>query len=160
MGATAVPDRYELMAQVRGAAGGGAGASVVGTPDQLVAMVRNLQQVTGGFGTVLGFAHDWANREATLRSWELFARYVIPELNGYTANQKVSAEFLAAHQAELMKGRAESIRATVKGNEKAQAALEVTMKGIAAAQNQAGGFRPGSLPPMDEGKKEKVGSDD
>jgi hypothetical protein len=30
---------------------------------------------------------------------------------------------------------------------------------MAAAQNQAGGFRPGSLPPMEE-KKEKVGSDD
>jgi limonene 1,2-monooxygenase len=159
LGAAPVPDRYELMAQVRGAGGGGAGASVVGTPDQLVAMVKNLQTLTGGFGTVLGFAHDWANREATLRSWELFARYVIPELNGYTVNQKVSAEFLAAHQAELMKGRAESIRATIKDNAKAQAALEVTMKAIAGAQQQAGGFRPGSLPPMEE-KKEKVGSDD
>ena len=160
LGAVAVPDRYELMAQVRGAGGGGAGASVVGTPDQLVAMVKNLQQITGGFGTVLGFAHDWANREATLRSWELFARYVIPELNSYTTNQKVSAEFLAAHQAELMKGRAESIRATVKGNAKAQAALDVSMKAMAAGQQQAGGFRPGSLPPMEEMKKEKVGSDD
>ena len=133
-------------------------ASVVGTPDQLVAMVRNLQQVTGGFGTVLGFVHDWANREATLRSWELFARYVVPELNGYTVNQKISADFLADHKPELAKGRAESIRATVKDNAKAQAALEVTMKGLAAAQ-QSGGFRPGSLPDMDE-KKEKVGSDD
>ena len=37
---------------------------------------------TGGFGVVLGFAHDWANREATFRSWDLFARYVIPEING------------------------------------------------------------------------------
>ena len=45
--------------------------------------IRNLQEVTGGFGVVLGFAHDWASREATLRSWELFARYVVPELNGY-----------------------------------------------------------------------------
>ena len=47
--------------------------------------IRHLQEITGGFGVVLGFAHDWANREATLRSWELVARYVIPELNGYTS---------------------------------------------------------------------------
>ena len=31
---------------------------------------------------MLGFAHDWANREATLRSWDMVARYVIPALNG------------------------------------------------------------------------------
>ena len=41
------------------------------------------RSVTGGFGVVLGFAHDWANREATMRSWELVARYVVPEVNGY-----------------------------------------------------------------------------
>ena len=54
----------------------------------MVTAIRNLQEVTGGFGVVLGFAHDWANREATLRSWELFARFVVPELNGYTRNQQ------------------------------------------------------------------------
>jgi len=47
-------------------------------------MIRSLQETTGGFGTVLGFCHDWADREATLRSWELFARYVIPEIHGTT----------------------------------------------------------------------------
>ena len=46
--------------------------------------IRHLQEITGGFGVVLGFAHDWANREATLRSWDLLARYVIPEINGST----------------------------------------------------------------------------
>ena len=60
----------------------GAGTAVIGTPDDMVAMIRTLQETTGGFGVVLGFAHDWANREATLRSWELFARYVIPEITG------------------------------------------------------------------------------
>ena len=35
---------------------------------------------------MLGFCHDWADREATLRSWDLFARYVIPELHGATRN--------------------------------------------------------------------------
>ena len=67
-----------MLAQVvgRGAFGAGGGSAVIGTPDELVTTIRSLQEVVGGFGVVLGFAHDWANREATLRSWDLFARYV------------------------------------------------------------------------------------
>src|SRR5882757_8903536 len=38
-------------------------ASVIGTPDDLVKSIRELMQLSGGFGTVIGFAHDWANRE-------------------------------------------------------------------------------------------------
>ena len=143
-GAVRVEDKQALLAQVNGG-GSGVGSAVIGTPDELVTMIRNLQQVTGGFGVVLGFAHDWANREATLRSWELFARYVIPELNGYTRNQKASADYLAEHQQELMTGRVASIKATVQGNEKAQAALAVTLRQLAKAP-QGGGFRPGAIP--------------
>ena len=35
--------------------------NVVGTPDDLVARIRELQELTGGFGAVIGFVHDWAN---------------------------------------------------------------------------------------------------
>jgi limonene 1,2-monooxygenase len=140
-GSVRVEDRWELLRQVNGQ-GSGVGSAVIGTPDELVATIRNLQEVTGGFGVVLGFAHDWANTEATLRSWELFARYVVPELNGYTRNQKSSADYLAAHNRELMAGRAEAIKATVKGDQKAEAALETTIAKMAAAP-QGGGWRPG-----------------
>ncbi len=58
-------------------------AAVIGTPDELVAKIRELQELTGGFGTVIGFIHDWANPEATARSWDLLARYVVPEVNGF-----------------------------------------------------------------------------
>jgi len=147
LGATRVDDKHELLGQVAGR-GSGVGSAVIGTPDEMVKMIRNLQEVTGGFGVVLGFAHDWANREATLRSWELFARYVIPELNGYTRNLKVSADYLADHQQELMTGRAESIRAAVVGNKKAEEAMAITARNMAKAP-QGGGFRPG-LAPMTE----------
>ena len=60
-------------------------SAVVGTPEDLVAAIRQVAEVTGGFGKVIGFAHDWANREDTLRSWDLVARYVIPEVNGLIA---------------------------------------------------------------------------
>jgi limonene 1,2-monooxygenase len=140
-GSVRVEDRWELLAQVNGQ-GSGVGSAVIGTPDELVAAIRNLQEVTGGFGVVLGFAHDWANPEATLRSWDLFARYVVPELNGYTRNQKISADYLAAHNRELMAERAEAIKATVKGDQKAEEALKTTIAKMAAAP-QGGGWRPG-----------------
>ncbi|MEM7016507.1 MAG: LLM class flavin-dependent oxidoreductase, partial [Pseudomonadota bacterium] len=56
------------------------GASVIGTPDDLVKAIREMKTLTGGFGTVIGFAHDWANPEAQRRSWDMVARYVIPEV--------------------------------------------------------------------------------
>ena len=84
-GAMHVDDPWDLLDRTTAGGAEGAGAAVVGTPDDLVAAIRHLHEITGGFGVVLGFAHDWADREATLRSWDLVARYVVPEINGYTA---------------------------------------------------------------------------
>jgi limonene 1,2-monooxygenase len=126
-GATRVEDQGELLAQATGKQGAGLGTTVIGTPDELVKTIRGLQELTGGFGVVLGLAHDWANREATLRSWELFARYVVPELNDYTRNQKASAEHMAQHREELIGGLIRSVKATLEGNERAQEAFAVTM---------------------------------
>ena len=43
---------------------------------------RLLEYSKGGFGGILFRAHEWANREQTLRSFELFARYVMPHFQG------------------------------------------------------------------------------
>lgn len=58
-------------------------AAIVGTPDDMIAALHRLQDVTGGFGGFLVLAGDWADREATLRSYELIGRYVIPEFRGH-----------------------------------------------------------------------------
>jgi limonene 1,2-monooxygenase len=141
-GAKRVDDPDELLGQIAGRGAEGTGAAVVGTPDEMVTAIRKLQEVTGGFGTVLGFAHDWANREATLRSWELFARYVIPEINGTSANQRNSAQFLIDHQKELMAGAGAAIMAKIQGNERAAAAMAVTMRQAQAGQQGDAAFRP------------------
>ena len=143
-GSEHVEDRWELLQQV-GGSGSGVGSAVIGTPDELVTAIRQLQEITGGFGVVLGFAHDWANREATLRSWELFARYVVPELNGYTRNQKASANYLAEHKDALMAGRMQAIKAMIKGDDKAEAAMAATVRQLKAKSAQPA-FRPGDVP--------------
>jgi limonene 1,2-monooxygenase len=146
-GATHVDDADELMAQTAGRGADGTGVAVVGTPDELVKAIRNLQSVTGGFGVVLGFAHDWANHEATLRSWELFARFVAPELNGYTRNQQASADYLHENKAELMAGASAAVIAKIQGDPRAAAAMAVTMQQM-KDQAQGGGWRPS--PPQAE----------
>ncbi len=37
--------------------------AAIGTPDDLVKTIKNVIEVSGGFGTVIGFVHDWANPE-------------------------------------------------------------------------------------------------
>jgi limonene 1,2-monooxygenase len=56
--------------------------SIVGTPDDMIAALDRLTEATGGFGGFLVLANDWANRERTLNSYELIARYVIPHFTG------------------------------------------------------------------------------
>ena len=59
--------------------------ATIGTPDDLVERIKSVLDISGGFGTVVGFVHDWANPENTMRSWDMVARYVVPEINGYLA---------------------------------------------------------------------------
>src|SRR5438067_6112167 len=37
--------------------------ATIGTPDDLVARIRSVLEISGGFGTVEGLVHDWANPE-------------------------------------------------------------------------------------------------
>jgi len=72
----------------------GVGNAVIGTPDDLINKIQEMINVTGGFGAVIGFAHDWANRENTKKSWDLVARYVIPEINSMLVDYRDSIEFV------------------------------------------------------------------
>lgn len=144
-GAEHVDDKWDLLERTTGGGATGAGTSVIGTPDQLVTAIRKLQEVTGGFGVVMGFAHDWANRENTLRSWDLFARYVIPELRGMTVGLRESQAYLHANRAELMGGAGRAIMAKVMENERAAAAMQITVGRAKkrAASGEQSEFRPG-----------------
>ena len=63
------------------------GGVIIGTPDDAIARIRELQEASGGFGGILGLAHEWASREKTVRSYELFARYVAPQFQTVSAQQ-------------------------------------------------------------------------
>jgi limonene 1,2-monooxygenase len=148
-GALHVDDPWDLLDQVAAQGGASGGAAVVGTPDDLVRSIRNLQQVTGGFGVVLGFAHDWADREATQRSWELVARYVIPELQGTIRPMQASADWVTANKAELIAGAGKAVMSKIMSHAGAAQAMATTMANMAKAAEAKPGqgdttFRPGA----------------
>ncbi|MGH7094085.1 MAG: hypothetical protein ACREFB_11190, partial [Stellaceae bacterium] len=100
-------------------------AATIGTPDDLVARLKQVIEMSGGFGTVVGFVHDWANPENTVRSWDMVARYVVPEINGYLAKLRESREFVATNRGVFDRAK-EAIMAKISENEAARAALAVT----------------------------------
>jgi limonene 1,2-monooxygenase len=111
---------------------------VIGTPDDLVAAIRQLREISGGFGTVIGFAHDWANRENTLRSWDLVARHVIPEVNGLLEGYRTSRQYVVEHR-ESFERAGQAVMQKIMGNERAAAALQETMRAQTAT---TGGHTP------------------
>ncbi len=78
------------------------GFAVIGTPDDAVAQVRRLAEQSKGFGTFLLMAHEWADRPQTLRSYELFSRYVMPEVDGTAATLAASRDWAAENRPEFI----------------------------------------------------------
>ena len=78
------------------------GRAVIGTPDDAIAMIEKLEKQSGGFGCILLLAHNWANFDATKRSYELFARHVLPHFNGSNLAREASLNWVRDHGAELM----------------------------------------------------------
>jgi limonene 1,2-monooxygenase len=152
-GAQWVDSAEELFSQVASGGAEGGGAAVVGTPDDLIEAIINLQDITGGFGVVLGFAHDWADPEATRRSWDLVARYVVPAVNGHLRSQIASADWVAERKSTLMAGASAAVMSKIMGDEKAAAAMATTMQQMAARAAKEENdpvFRPGGgLPTAD-----------
>jgi limonene 1,2-monooxygenase len=78
-----------------------AGAIVVGTPADAVKQIEKLRAKQGEFGCFLQLAHNWADWEATKKSYELYARYVVPHNRQANRHRVESLEWTTAHNQEL-----------------------------------------------------------
>src|SRR5690348_936902 len=105
--------------------------ATIGTPDDLVQRIKSVLAVSGGFGTVVGFVHDWANPENTMRIWDMVARYVVPEINGYLEGLRGSQKFVIENRA-VFERAGQAVMAKILENEKAVAALPLTGPGRVA----------------------------
>ena len=69
------------------------GRWIIGTPDDCIESIHRLAERSGGFGGFLVMAHDWAPREKVLHSYELLARYVMPQFQGTLGGLQVSNQW-------------------------------------------------------------------
>ena len=74
------------------------GFAVIGTVDDAIAQLERLQTQSGGFGCFLQMAHEWADREATMKSYELIARYVMPRFQGALEGTVTSRDWAAENR--------------------------------------------------------------
>ena len=88
-----------------------ASTTLVGSPETLYEGINRLLAFTGGgAGAVLFRAHDWADREATLRSYELFARWVMPRFQGSAQAPIDSREWVSANRAGIFQPRINALQ--------------------------------------------------
>lgn len=97
-------------------------AIVIGTPDDLIDSIRKMYELTGGFGTVIGFVHDWCTPEQNFRSWDRVARYVVPEINGYLNAYRASQRDVIENR-DVFDRAGEAVVSKIMENDKAVAAL-------------------------------------
>lgn len=101
------------------------GLGSIGTADMAVEQIERLNKQSGGFGCYMLLAHDWANPEATHRSYEIIARSVMPHFQGQsfsTLNAKERARAGREHLAER------NMQAVVEMTEKHAAELKALGK--------------------------------
>jgi limonene 1,2-monooxygenase len=77
------------------------GLGSIGTAEDAVEQIERLQKQSGGFGCYLTLCHEWANPEATRRSYELIAQNVFPHFQGQAYSTLAAKERARAGRAHL-----------------------------------------------------------
>ena len=83
---------------------------IVGTPDDCIAGIERLQEMSGGFGSFMVRVDDWAPREKLLHSYELLARYVMPRFQGSLIGIQTSQKWASGIKETLVERRREAIQ--------------------------------------------------
>ena len=82
---------------------------IVGDPEDCIEGINKLAEESGGFGGFMVQTIDWAPREKMLKSYELIARYVMPEFQGSTLSIKASQKWARERVETLLERRVKAI---------------------------------------------------
>jgi limonene 1,2-monooxygenase len=99
----------------------GEGAWCIGTPDDLVEAIHRLDDMSGGFGTLILLATEVGTREQVMHSYELIARYVMPRFQGSLDSLNMSQDFFRGVREELADQRERALSLAGTDYEKARA---------------------------------------
>ena len=112
---------------------------VCGTPDDAIALIERLQQKQGAFGAFLHQAHNWADFAATKRSYELYARYVMPHFSQLNRSRAASYQWCGDNRDEFSAKRNAAAKAMFDKHEAEQREKrELAETGAAIARPQRG----------------------
>jgi limonene 1,2-monooxygenase len=89
------------------------GFAVIGTVDDAIAQIERLVAQSGGFGTFLTMAQEWADRPAMWRSYELMARYVFPHFQGSADTTTASRDWAAENRPEFINAATTAVMTAV-----------------------------------------------
>src|SRR6266567_65226 len=85
--------------------------TLVGSPETAIRVIERLLAASeGGFGGMMFRAHEWANREQTMKSYELFARYVMPHFQGSAAPLVQSNRWIRDNRRRVLGNNVEAVR--------------------------------------------------
>lgn len=88
-----------------------AGTTLVGSPETVARGIEKLVEASdGGFGGFMFRANDWANREQTWRSYELFARWVMPRFQQSLETVRGSYEWAVANRKTVFSPNVDALR--------------------------------------------------
>lgn len=97
------------------------GFAVIGTVDDAIAQIERLVEQSGGFGTFLNMAHEWAPTAATRHSYELMARYVFPRFQGSAVSTERSRDWAAENRPEFINAATAAIMTAVQSHHQEKA---------------------------------------
>jgi limonene 1,2-monooxygenase len=78
------------------------GLAVIGTPDDAIAQLERLEAQSGGYGCFLFMDHNWADWPRKQRSYELFARHVMPRFQRLNEPRVASMRWAAENRTTFM----------------------------------------------------------
>ena len=96
--------------------------AVIGTPDDAIAQLTRLYDKQGDFGCFLHLAHNWATFENTKKSYELFARYVMPHFKNSNASRTASFNWAKANGENFIGKMQKAAEEMIERHENEQAA--------------------------------------
>ena len=108
------------------------GFAVIGTPDDCCELIHRLQEQSGGFGAFLVMANDWADREQTMKSYELMAKYVFPEFQGSAERAVRSNQWCQENYTEFLGTAGDAVLSAIEDHRKEQEALGRSIQSEAA----------------------------
>lgn len=87
-----------------------AGTTLVGSPETVTRGIESLLEKSGGFGGFLFRANDWANRQQTWNSYELFARWVMPRFQHSLDTLRASHAWAVENRRTIFSPNVEALR--------------------------------------------------